>query len=116
MALKSKQVLILHGKLPLKLMRFFSASDSTKKTQETQTAQVVQSQKHGSQVQVNNLEKAEGVSVASRVVKIDKNALTPHQYWITQGKGNERPFTGKYHDHKEIGSYACAVCHSELFM
>ncbi|MDJ0916789.1 MAG: peptide-methionine (R)-S-oxide reductase MsrB [Woeseiaceae bacterium] len=49
----------------------------------------------------------------------DKDAirakLTPEQYEITQNKGTERPFTGKYVDYKADGTYACVVCGSELF-
>ncbi len=41
--------------------------------------------------------------------------LTPEQYEITQNKGTERPFTGKYVNYKADGTYACVVCGSELF-
>ena len=34
---------------------------------------------------------------------------------ITQNKGTERPFTGKYVDHKEDGTYRCVCCEAELF-
>ena len=42
-------------------------------------------------------------------------ALTPEQYHVTQEKGTERPFTGKYNDHHEQGVYRCVVCGNELF-
>jgi peptide-methionine (R)-S-oxide reductase len=42
-------------------------------------------------------------------------ALTPEQYHVTQEKGTERPFTGKYNDHHETGVYRCVVCGNELF-
>jgi peptide-methionine (R)-S-oxide reductase len=42
-------------------------------------------------------------------------ALTPEQYHVTQEKGTERPFTGKYNDHRETGVYRCVVCGNELF-
>lgn len=44
-----------------------------------------------------------------------RRALTPEQYRVTREKGTERAFTGKYHDHKESGVYACACCGQMLF-
>jgi peptide-methionine (R)-S-oxide reductase len=41
--------------------------------------------------------------------------LTDEQYQVTQNKGTERPFTGKYVDHKEDGTYRCVCCGAELF-
>ena len=44
-----------------------------------------------------------------------KEELTPEQYEITRQKGTERPFTGKYTDHKGQGTYTCVCCGNELF-
>jgi peptide-methionine (R)-S-oxide reductase len=44
-----------------------------------------------------------------------KSRLTDEQYRVTQGKGTERAFTGRYVDHKEDGTYRCVVCEKELF-
>jgi len=44
-----------------------------------------------------------------------REKLTDIQYKVTQEKGTERPFTGKYNDHKEEGVYTCVVCGDELF-
>ena len=44
-----------------------------------------------------------------------RDRLTPEQYEITQQKGTERPFTGKYVNNKADGTYACVVCDAELF-
>ncbi len=44
-----------------------------------------------------------------------RNRLTREQYDVTQMKGTERPFTGRYVDHKEDGTYHCVCCDSELF-
>lgn len=41
--------------------------------------------------------------------------LSEEQYDITQNKGTERAFTGKYVDHKEDGTYRCVCCDAELF-
>ena len=49
----------------------------------------------------------------------DKNVLrselTDEQYAVTQKKGTERAFTGKYVDHKQDGTYRCVCCNAELF-
>ncbi len=45
-----------------------------------------------------------------------KQILNPEQYKILREKGTERPFTGKYNDHKEKGKYVCAGCGTELFI
>jgi peptide-methionine (R)-S-oxide reductase len=44
-----------------------------------------------------------------------KSKLTPEQYHVTQEKGTERAFTGKYWDTKTPGTYKCVVCGEELF-
>lgn len=41
--------------------------------------------------------------------------LTPEQIAVTQNKGTERPFTGKYVNHKEDGTYRCVCCDASLF-
>jgi peptide-methionine (R)-S-oxide reductase len=44
-----------------------------------------------------------------------KSLLSPIQYYVTQEKGTERPFTGEYWDFFEKGSYHCVVCDTKLF-
>ena len=44
-----------------------------------------------------------------------KEKLTPDQFYVCRQKGTERPFTGKYNDHKEVGTYLCVACGNELF-
>ncbi len=44
-----------------------------------------------------------------------RGRLTDEQFEITQNKGTERAFTGKYVDHKADGTYRCVCCDAELF-
>ena len=44
-----------------------------------------------------------------------RKQLTPEQYEVTRRRGTERPFTGKYHDCKDEGTYACICCGTPLF-
>ena len=44
-----------------------------------------------------------------------KTRLTPEQYHVTQEKGTERAFTGKYWNSHENGVYRCVVCGHPLF-
>ena len=44
-----------------------------------------------------------------------KEILTPEQYRVLRQKGTEYAFTGKYWNHHEDGTYACAACGQELF-
>lgn len=56
--------------------------------------------------------------MTNKVKKTDeelRQQLTPQQYHVTQEKGTERAFTGKYWDNKEEGVYTCVVCGAELF-
>jgi peptide-methionine (R)-S-oxide reductase len=41
--------------------------------------------------------------------------LSAEQYHVTQEKGTERAFTGRYAYNKEKGVYGCVCCGAELF-
>jgi peptide methionine sulfoxide reductase msrA/msrB len=43
------------------------------------------------------------------------NSLTPEEERIILHKDTELPFTGKYHDHKEKGTYVCKHCNAPLY-
>jgi peptide-methionine (R)-S-oxide reductase len=44
-----------------------------------------------------------------------KKQLTPDEYYVTQEKGTEMPFTGEYVHTEDKGMYKCKVCGTELF-
>jgi peptide-methionine (R)-S-oxide reductase len=44
-----------------------------------------------------------------------RDKLTQEQYRVTQKAATERPFTGKYVDHKGDGNYRCICCDAPLF-
>ena len=44
-----------------------------------------------------------------------RQELGPEKYEILRGKGTERPFTGKYVNTKDDGTYVCGACGAELF-
>jgi peptide-methionine (R)-S-oxide reductase len=44
-----------------------------------------------------------------------KSKLTPEQYHVTQEKGTEGAFTGKYWNCHDDGVYRCVVCGHPLF-
>lgn len=50
---------------------------------------------------------------------MDKNKLreklSDEEFFVTQNKGTEAPFSGKYLDNKQDGIYKCICCDNELF-
>ncbi|MDB2451164.1 peptide-methionine (R)-S-oxide reductase MsrB [Gammaproteobacteria bacterium] len=54
----------------------------------------------------------------SNIKKTDKqwkSELSDISYYVTRQSGTERPFTGKYWDFNEEGSYICICCNAPLF-
>jgi peptide-methionine (R)-S-oxide reductase len=55
---------------------------------------------------------------ANKVVLKDeewKNILSPEVYYVARQKGTERPYTSKFENFKEVGTYYCAACGNALF-
>ena len=44
-----------------------------------------------------------------------RERLSDEQYQVTQHAATERPYTGKYVDHKDDGNYHCVCCNAPLF-
>ena len=44
-----------------------------------------------------------------------RDQLSPEVYRVTRQGATERPFTGRYHDCKEPGTYHCVCCDEALF-
>ena len=75
---------------------------------------VVQTACSQNNTNINN----EQMSDTSKIVKTEaewKEILTPLQFHVTREKGTERPFTGKFDNFYESGTYTCIGCDSELF-
>ena len=53
--------------------------------------------------------------MSSRDDKDLRARLSPEQYQVTQCSATERPFTGKFVDHKADGTYRCVCCDAPLF-
>lgn len=56
--------------------------------------------------------------MAEKVIKTDaewRELLSEEQYQVTRRKATERPFSGKYNDCKEAGTYHCVCCGTPLF-
>ncbi len=56
--------------------------------------------------------------MADKIVKTPKEwkeTLTPEQFEVCINKGTEPPFTGKYYNSKEKGTYKCICCGETLF-
>lgn len=44
-----------------------------------------------------------------------KKILSPEVFYVARQKGTERPWTSRFENFKEAGTYYCAVCGNSLF-
>ncbi len=44
-----------------------------------------------------------------------KQKLSDEEYHVLREKGTEKPFTGKYNDFKEVGTFYCNACGNPVF-
>lgn len=44
-----------------------------------------------------------------------RDQLSPEQYAVCRCSATEPPFTGRFWDHHEAGTYSCAACDAALF-
>jgi peptide-methionine (R)-S-oxide reductase len=58
---------------------------------------------------------SEEFKIISKTNEEWKQELTKEQYEVSRLKGTEYPFTGKYWNCKEDGTYRCVCCGNELF-
>ncbi len=55
------------------------------------------------------------LTLISQEKKMEYNKLTPKEKRVILNKGTEMPFTGKYYNHKEKGTYTCKQCGTSLY-
>lgn len=60
-------------------------------------------------------EQAKKVEKTSIMNSEEYNKLTPMEEFVILQKGTEKPWTGKYVDHKETGVYVCKQCNAPLY-
>ncbi len=58
---------------------------------------------------------SKGTKIESKTSNTKYNPLTPEEAAVILNKGTERPFTGKYTDYSEKGTYVCKQCNAPLF-
>ena len=69
--------------------------------------------------QTKPVEKIDTLKISTNMKPINDsskyNALSPEEKYVIEQKGTERPFTGKYYNYKEPGTYICKRCNAPLY-
>lgn len=55
------------------------------------------------------------MTMKSEEVTVNLNELTPEEEQVIVRKGTEPPFSGKYYEHNENGTYTCKRCDAQLY-
>lgn len=51
----------------------------------------------------------------TKTAKEWQEQLSPEEFYVCRQSGTEAPFSGKYYDNKEDGTYYCTCCDAPLF-
>ena len=51
----------------------------------------------------------------TKTAKEWQEQLSPEEFYVCRQSGTEAPFSGKYYDNKEEGTYNCTCCDAPLF-
>ena len=51
----------------------------------------------------------------TKTAKEWQEQLSPDEFYVCRQSGTEAPFSGKYYDNKEQGTYNCTCCDAPLF-
>lgn len=66
-------------------------------------------------LRVREADAARAKAGGGRIRAGDPGSLTPQEYRVCVEGATEPPFTGRYHDCKDAGTYRCACCGTALF-
>lgn len=55
------------------------------------------------------------IGISNLILAQNMKTLTPEEQRVILNKGTERPFSGKYYDFKEDGTYVCKQCGAPLY-
>lgn len=64
---------------------------------------------------MGNMEKTINPEAKDRTEAEWRDALTEEQYAVCRCSATEPPFSGRYWDHKQAGTYRCVACGEPLF-
>lgn len=59
--------------------------------------------------------KSQNQNIMTQTEEYYKTNLSEEEYYVLRQKGTEPPFSGKYNDFHEDGTYHCSACGQKLF-